>query len=110
MALDQDKPVYCMGRSIYNIEGLTQSLPTTPLDVFWRAPKAPNQPLYRAFKRILNAQALVHGNFYSAQGISLAVADSVRRFEDSHVHLQPKHRQMVMRSRDELSKYRKFGI
>ena len=110
MALDQDKPVYCMGRSIYNIEGLTQSLPTTPLDVFWCAPKAPNQPLYRAFKRILNAQALVHGNFYSAQGISLAVADSVRRFEDSHVHLQPKHRQIVMRSRDELSKYRKFGI
>lgn len=110
MALDQDKPVYCMGRSIYNIEGLTQSLPTTPLDVFWCAPKAPNQPLYRAFKRILNAQALVHGNFYSAQGISLAVADSVRRFEDSHVHLQPKHRQIVMRSRDEFSKYRKFGI
>lgn len=106
MALDQNKPVYCMGRSIYNIEGLTQSLPSTPLDMFWRAPKAPNKPLYRAFKRILYSQALIHGNFYSPHGIDLAVNATIERFESSTVRLRPKHRQIILRSRDDYT--RKF--
>lgn len=106
MALDQNKPVYCMGRSIYNIEGLTQSLPSTPLDMFWRAPKAPNKPLYRAFKRILYSQALIHGNFYSPHGIDLAVNATIERFESSTVRLRPKHWQIILRSRDDYT--RKF--
>lgn len=80
MALEQNKPVYCLGRAIYNIEGLTQSLPRSSLDLFWRAPKKPNSELYRAFKRVLNAHALIHGNFYSSMGIDLAIKDTVKRF------------------------------
>ena len=95
-----------MGRSIYNIEGLTQSLPSTPLDMFWRVPKAPNKPLYRAFKRILYSQALIHGNFYSPHGIDLAVNATIERFESSTVRLRPKHWQIILRSRDDYT--RKF--
>ncbi len=102
MALDQNKPVYCLGRSIYNIEGLTQSLPATPLELFWRAPKEPNRALYRAFKRVLNARALIHGNFYSPDGIAVAVEDTIRRFVMSQERIQPKHRQIILRSRDDL--------
>ena len=107
MALDQNKPVYCLGRSIYNIEGLTQSLPTTPLDLFWRAPKAPSRTLYRAFKRVLYSQALIHGNFYSPSGIELAVKDTVKRLVYSQSRIEPKHRQIVLRSRDDVP-VRKF--
>lgn len=102
MALDQNKPVYCLGRSIYNIEGLTQSLPTTPLDLFWRAPKVPSRTLYRAFKRVLYAQALIHGNFYSPSGIELAVKDTVKRLVYSQSRIEPKHRQIMLRSRDDM--------
>lgn len=108
MALDQNKPVYCLGRSIYNIEGLTQSLPDTPLELFWRAPRKPNAVLYRAFKRVLNHQALIHGNFYSPEGISIAVRDAVRRFALSKNRMQPKHRQISLRSRDDKPARRAF--
>jgi len=64
MALDQNKPVYCLGRSVYNIEGLTQSMPTTPLDLFWRAPKKPNQALYRAFKSRFKCARLDSREFF----------------------------------------------
>lgn len=80
MALDQNKPVFCLGTSVYNLRGLTESEPDQSMHKFWRAPHGPDQTLYRDFKRVLAFQALVHGNFYSPHGMSLAAADSLKRF------------------------------
>ena len=79
-ALEDQKPVYCLGQCIYNIEGLTQSLPRASLNQFWVEPKMPDRSLFLDFKKVLQAQALVRGNFYSDTAIELAVGDSIARF------------------------------
>lgn len=82
MALEVGKPVYCLGQSVYNIQGLTQSLPLDSLDNFWNNPLIPDSQLFKEFKLILQNQALVRGNFYSYKGIEVAVNDSLSRFKE----------------------------
>lgn len=48
MALEKEIPVYCLGHSIYNIEGLAQSWPLVTLKDFGRHPRRPT----RAYLRI----------------------------------------------------------
>lgn len=86
MALEAGKPVYCLGQSVYNIQGLTQSLPLDSLDNFWNHPVTPNSQLYQDFKLVLQNQALVRGNFYSFKGIEIAVSDSLLRFKEPRRH------------------------
>lgn len=86
MALDQNKPVYCMGRSIYNIEGLTQSLPSTPLDMFWRAPKAPNKPLYRSMA--ISAAPAACSNPVSSFSNAMSARASMRQAASARAPLQ----------------------
>lgn len=80
MALEAGKPVFCLGKSIYNIPGLTQSYPLTKLDAFWRAPQKPVDRLFRDFKRVLASRALVRGNFYTPKAMRYAARDAVVRF------------------------------
>lgn len=100
MALEAGKPVYCLGRSIYNLRGLTQCLPYVTLDRFWRAPQAPDPELYRDFKRVLGERALVRGNFYTDNAMKLAVEDAVERFARSE-RTKPKSGMMVLRLAEE---------
>lgn len=79
-ALEEEIPVYCLGQCIYNIEGLTQSMPKDSLNRFWVEPKVPDRSLFLDFKKVLQAEALVRGNFYSDGAIELAVSDSIARF------------------------------
>lgn len=81
MAISAGKPVYCLGKSIYNLPGLTQSYPFSTLDDFWRAPQKPVERLYRDFKRVLGARALIRGNFYTPKAMRYAAADAVHRFK-----------------------------
>ena len=100
MALEAGKPVYCLGRSIYNLRGLTQCLPYVTLDRFWRAPQAPDPELYRDFKRVLGERALVRGNFYTDEAMKLAAEDAVERFARSE-RTKPKSGMMVLRLAEE---------
>lgn len=90
MALSAGKPVYCLGKSIYNLPGLTQSYPFSTLDDFWRAPQKPAERLYRDFKRVLGQRALIRGNFYTPKAMRYAAADAVRRFVKPELHAQKK--------------------
>lgn len=80
MALEKGIPVYCLGHSIYNIEGLAQSWPLVELNAFWQAPVAPDKSLYEDFRNVVSQCASVSGNFYCQQGIEAAVRSSLVRF------------------------------
>ena len=69
-AFDHACPTKALGRAIYNFEGLTSQ---ASLDEFWNKPLAPDPKVYRAFRATLLERCLVHGSFYSAQGVALAV-------------------------------------
>lgn len=54
-------PVIALGNAVYNINGLTNG---SPLDDFWRAPKAPCPVLTKKFKRYLIDKTQINGSFY----------------------------------------------
>ena len=78
-ALQQGKPVYCVGRSIYAMPGLAQSEPFCRLKHFWANPAAPDQRLLEDFIKVIKTRALANGNFYSREGIAQAVHHSLER-------------------------------
>lgn len=80
MALEAGKPVFCLGKSIYNLPGMTQSYPFSTLDDFWRAPQQPVMTLFNDFKRVLADRALIRGNFYTPKAMRYAAKDAVSRF------------------------------
>lgn len=80
MALEKGIPVYCLGHSIYNIEGLAQSWPLVGLKDFWKSPAAPDASLYADFRNVVTQCASVAGNFYGVRGVQAAVRSSLTRF------------------------------
>ena len=78
--LEAGKPVFCLGKSIYNLPGMTQSYPFSTLDDFWRAPQRPVMTLFNDFKRVLADRALIRGNFYTPKAMRYAAKDAVSRF------------------------------
>ncbi|WP_346666533.1 capsular biosynthesis protein [uncultured Mailhella sp.] len=80
-ALEQGKAVYCVGKSIYAIPGLAQSVEDMPLARFWKEFRAPDMGLLRDFERILLSFALVNGNFYFGEGMCMAVQGCADRLE-----------------------------
>jgi len=77
-ALVHSKPLIALGKAIYNVPGLTFQ---DGLDAFWTNCMAADEALFEAFARILVQRCLVNGNFYSKEGIALAVAGSIARIE-----------------------------
>ncbi len=78
-ALRMNKPVYCLGKSIYAMPGLAVNASQMSLADFWKSLPAPDPELMRDFFRVLRHDALVPGNFYSTQGIMDAVSASLER-------------------------------
>ncbi|MDO5531764.1 capsule biosynthesis protein [Sutterella sp.] len=79
-ALRLGRPVYCLGRSIYSITGLAQSMPLSKLDDFWTNPSAPDSELVADFCKVVRRRASIRGNFYSEGAMTYAAVDSVSRF------------------------------
>jgi capsular polysaccharide export protein len=79
-ALERNRPVVCLGKSVFDMPGLTFQ---GPLADFWHRPEAPQAALLQAFRTVLQQACLVGGNFYTDKGVEIAVANSVARLEDS---------------------------
>lgn len=77
-ALERGRPAICLGHAIYDVPGLTFS---GPLAEFWHGAPPPDAALYDAFRRVVMHGCLVNGNFYTDQGVALAVEASVARLE-----------------------------
>jgi len=80
-ALAQRLPVALLGRAVYGVPGLVSA---GELAQFWGDPKPPDSDLLEAFLRVLRHAALVNGNYYTPEGVALAVDESVRRMEMEH--------------------------
>ncbi|MDR0880988.1 MAG: capsular biosynthesis protein [Candidatus Adiutrix sp.] len=78
-ALLMGKPVFCLGQAIYGIPGLATSGGEAGLDAFWSAPTEPRPELCDAFIRLLQARAVLPGNFYTAEGIAMALEGCLNR-------------------------------
>ena len=63
-------PVKTLADPIYHMPGLTFQ---GSLAEFWRSPTPPDRNLYRAFRDVLLATTQVNGNFFTREGIALAV-------------------------------------
>ena len=77
-AMHHERPVKVLGQAIFNIPGLCFQ---DSLDAFWTKATAPDQALYRAFRRLVMKRSQVNGSFFSKDGIPLAVQGVIERLE-----------------------------
>ena len=77
-ALASGVPVIALGRSVYDLPGLTHQ---DSLEGFWRAPSPPDAGLFEAFRRVLAQACLLSGDFFTPDGVKRAVAGAVPRIE-----------------------------
>lgn len=78
-ALQQGKAVYCVGTSIYAMPGLAVNSAEMPLTAFWKTPRTPEEAALADLERVLKAHALVNGNFYTQEGIRIAIKGTLQR-------------------------------
>ncbi len=83
VALQQGTPVKVFGIAIYDIPGLTTSV---PLDRFWREATEPDPELVSAFIRLIAASLHVRGNFYSEEGSAAAARSVAQRLHEGTVN------------------------
>jgi capsular polysaccharide export protein len=77
-ALANGKPVIALGQAMYDLPGLTYQ---GDLDRFWTEAAPPDMDLFDALRRVLAAQCMVPGSFFSETGLRMAVAAAVERLE-----------------------------
>ncbi|MCQ2444531.1 MAG: capsular biosynthesis protein, partial [Mailhella sp.] len=78
-SLEQGKPVYCVGRSIYAMDSLAENAKRKSLDEFWKDPTPPDTGLLRDFEKVVRCRTLVNGNFYFGEGLDMAVRGCLER-------------------------------
>lgn len=74
-SLDHNRPTIALGKAVYKIPGLIHGR----LESFWKDPVPPDDNLYRAFRKVLIHKTLINGNFFTEEGIKLAVPKAVKR-------------------------------
>lgn len=77
-ALGCGVPVIALGRSVYDMPGLTHQ---GSLEAFWRDPTPPDAAKYEVFRRVVAHACLLPGNFFTRVGVTRAVAAAVPRIE-----------------------------
>ena len=78
LALALGRPTLALSAPFYKLQGLTFD---GPLDAFWGAGAQPDAELFRCFRNTVIHATQINGGFYSGQGITMAVANSVLRLE-----------------------------
>jgi capsular polysaccharide export protein len=71
-------PVIALGRSVYDLPGLTHQ---GTLKTFWQTPTPPNPALFEAFRRVVARACLIEGDLFTRAGVARAVAAAVPRIE-----------------------------
>ncbi|OCP05045.1 MULTISPECIES: capsule biosynthesis protein [unclassified Ensifer] len=82
-ALKQGRPVKVLGTAVFDIAGLTDQ---QPLEIFWRAPQAPEPNLANAMFRLLAASIQVRGNFYSRAGTDAGAEAIAKRLNENSLN------------------------
>lgn len=77
-ALALGVPIVALAQPIYHMPGLTFQ---GGLDRFWCDGEAPDAALVDDFRRVVADRALINGDFFSKEGLALAVANTIARLE-----------------------------
>jgi capsular polysaccharide export protein len=77
-ALAAGVPVIALGRSVYDLPGLTHQ---GTLSSFWTDPMPPDPSLFEAFRRVVAHACLIAGDFFTREGVARAVAGASARAE-----------------------------
>ena len=75
-ALHHNRPTKVLGRAVFDMPGLTFQ---GSLDRFWSDKTAPDQELFRTFRRIVCRRAQINGSFFTESGMALAVEGAIER-------------------------------
>jgi len=78
-ALHQGRPTKALASAIYDLPGLTSR---AGLDAFWRDPTPPDPALFRAFRNTVVHATQVNGDFFTRDGIAMAVSGCRRMLAD----------------------------
>lgn len=73
-ALSLDSPVIVLGKSIYDLSGLTFQ---GSLDEFWEGAAPPDSNFFEIFKKVVFAKTQINGSFYNKKGIEMTVKNSL---------------------------------
>lgn len=76
LALAEGCPVFCLGRAVYDIPGVTADC---GLDRFWTQPPPVDSGNFETMCRAMRATALVNGGFHHPRALDMLVAGAVRR-------------------------------
>ncbi|WP_420138944.1 capsule biosynthesis protein [Sphingomonas sp.] len=71
-------PTVVLGDAVYDMPRITHQ---NGLDSFWTEPVAPELPVYEAFRRVLIDRCLIHGGYFSEEGLTMLVTGAMRRLE-----------------------------
>jgi len=91
-ALHHNCPLKALGRALFDLPGLTFQ---GELDRFWTEGTAPDQDLFRAFRKVVLRRAQVNGSFFTEAGLELAVEGVLHRMG---VATMVSHAQLVTRA------------
>lgn len=73
-------PTIVLGHAVYDIPRITHQ---DGLDSFWTAPVRPEPEVYDAFRRVLLDRCLIHGGYFSEEGLEMLVTSAAERLEAS---------------------------
>jgi capsular polysaccharide export protein len=77
-ALHHRRPLIALGSAIYDMAGLTWQ---GTLGDFWASQERPDADVYQSFLDYIVHHTQINGDFYTRNGIEMAVAGAVRRLE-----------------------------
>ena len=75
-ALNLGKPVIALGKAVYDIAGITFQ---DNIDKFWHNPQPADPSLWQDFRKVILSDTMVNGNFYTEEGMTLAIDNSIPR-------------------------------
>lgn len=78
LSLRHGVPTTVLGDAVYDIPRITHQ---TGLDLFWTDPIAPDMQVFDAFRRVLIDRCLVHGGYFSEEGLSMLVSGAAERLQ-----------------------------
>ncbi|NIJ08576.1 capsular polysaccharide export protein [Sphingomonas vulcanisoli] len=78
LSLRHGVPTIVLGHAVYDVPRITHS---GPLSRFWASPQPPETEVFDAFRRVLIDRCLVHGGYFSDEGLEMLVSGSAARIE-----------------------------
>ena len=80
LSLRHGVPTLVLGDAVYDMPRITDQ---GGLDRFWTRPTPPEMAVFDAFRRVLVDRCLIHGGYFSEEGLAMLVSGAVARLEAS---------------------------